>query len=107
MKLEFTSIEELKDFATKVLGLGEAAPAAPVQPVTPTESTVGMPAPAPTAVKTYTRDELINASMPLVDTHLEALQGLMTKYSITNINDLPENQFGAFAADIRALGGTI
>lgn len=102
MKLEFNSIEELKDFASNVLGLGQeaAAPAAPVTPATPTPA-------APTAEKTYTRDELIKAAMPLVDTKLSDLQALMSKYGIATINDLQESQFGAFAADVRALGGAI
>lgn len=111
MRLEFNSIEELKDFASNVLGLGQAAapiptpsapaptvPAAPVAPVT---------AAAPTAAKTYSREEIINASIPLVDTHLTELQALMSKYNIATINDLQESQFAAFAADLRALGGAI
>lgn len=99
MKLEFNSIEELKDFATKILGLGQV----PTVPVTPAPV---IPV-APTAEKTYTRDELIKAAMPLVDTRLSDLQALMNKYGIATINDLQESQFGAFAADVRALGGAI
>lgn len=107
MKLEFSSIEELKDFANNVLGLGQSAavpvaPAAPAVPATPAPVAV-----APTAEKTYTRDELIKAAMPLIDTRLSDLQALMSKYGIATINDLQESQFGAFAADIRALGGAI
>lgn len=102
MKLEFNSVEELKDFASNVLGLGQSptVPVAPVTPATPTPA-------APTAEKTYTRDELIKAAMPLVDSRLSDLQALMSKYSIATINDLQESQFAAFAADVRALGGAI
>ena len=105
MKLEFNSIEELKDFASNVLGLGQAA-AAPVASTVPTAPATPTPA-APTAEKTYTKDELIKAAMPLIDTRLSDLQALMSKYGIATINDLQESQFGAFAADIRALGGGI
>ena len=104
MKLEFNSIEELKDFAISVLKLGggasktEEKETAPVSPTVPT---------APTTEITYTRDELIKAAMPLIDTRLSDLQALMSKYGIATINDLQESQFGAFAADIRALGGAI
>lgn len=104
MKLEFNSVEELKDFASNVLGLGQAA-AAPVAPMAPTAP--AGPVTAPTAEKTYTRDELIKAAMPLVDTKLSDLQALMSKYNMATINDLQESQFGAFAADVRALGGAI
>lgn len=114
MKLEFNSIEELKDFASNVLGLGQAAavPVAPAAPAVPTAPAAPAPvavpvAVAPTAEKTYTRDELIKAAMPLIDTRLSDLQALMSKYGIATINDLQESQFGAFAADIRALGGAI
>lgn len=111
MKLEFNSIEELKDFASNVLGLGQAA-AAPVASTVPTAPAAPAPvavpvAVAPTAEKTYTRDELIKAAMPLIDTRLSDLQALMSKYSIATMNDLQESQFGAFAADVRALGGAI
>lgn len=106
MKLEFNSIEELKDFASNVLGLGQAA-AAPVAPTVPTAPAAPAPVAAPTTEKTYSRDELIKAAMPLIDTRLSDLQALMSKYGIATINDLQESQFGAFAADVRALGGAI
>ena len=106
MKLEFNSVEELKDFASNVLGLGQAA-AAPVAPTAPTVPTAPAPVAAPTAEISYTRDELIKAAMPLVDMRLSDLQALMSKYGIATINDLQESQFGTFAADIRALGGAI
>ena len=115
MKLEFNSIEELRDFATNVLGLGQAAaaPVAPMVPVAPVAPAPTVPAAptapvtAPTAAKTYSRDDIVNASIPLLDTHLVDLQALMSKYSIATIQDLPESSVAAFAADLRALGGAI
>jgi|GEM_PF-4490141 hypothetical protein len=118
MKLEFNSIEELKDFATNVLGLVQAAapisaPTVPAAPVAPAPTVPAAPAApaapvaAPTAAKTYTRDDIVNASIPLLDTHLADLQALMNKYGIATIQDLQENSFAAFAADLRALGGAI
>lgn len=101
MKLEFNSIEELKDFVTTVLGLGQVAVPIPA-PTVP-----AAPVAAPTAAKTYTRDDIINASIPLLDTHLADLQVLMSKYGIATIQDLPDSNFAAFAADLRALGGAI
>lgn len=108
MKLEFNSLEELKDFATTVLGLGQAAaaPTVPAVPVAPTVPVAPVAA-APTSAKTYSREEIINASIPLVDTHLTELQALMGKYGIATIQDLPESNFAAFVADLRALGGAI
>ena len=117
MKLEFNSIEELKDFASNVLGLGQAAatpaptapavPSAPKVPIAPAPTVPTTPVTAPTAAKTYTRDDIINASIPLLDTHLADLQVLMSKYGIATIQDLPDSNFAAFAADLRALGGAI
>ena len=109
MRLEFNSLEELKDFASNVLGLGQAAaaPVTPTVPAAPTVPVAPVTAAAPTAAKTYTRDDIVNASIPLVDTHLAELQALMGKYGIATINDLQESQFAAFAADLRALGGAI
>ena len=117
MRLEFNSIEELKDFATNVLGLGQAAPipaptvpAAPVAPAPTVPVAPVAPAPtvaAPTTAKTYSRDDIVNASIPLLDTHLAELQALMSKYNIATIQDLPESSFATFAADLRALGGAI
>lgn len=106
MRLEFNSIEELKDFATNVLGLGQAAAPTPA-PTAPTVPAAPVTAAAPTAAKTYSREEIINASIPLLDTHLADLQALMSKYGIATIQDLPESSFAAFAADLRALGGAI
>lgn len=106
MKLEFNSIEELKDFAISVLKLGAGASETKTEEKETAPTVPTAPA-APTAEITYTRDELIKAAMPLVDSRLSDLQALMSKYGITTINDLQENQFGAFAADIRALGGAI
>jgi len=106
---------KLKDFVTSVLGLGQvAAPIpAPTVPVAPVTAAAPIPAPtvpvaaAPTAAKTYTRDDIVNASIPLLDTHLAELQALMGKYNIATIQDLHESSFAAFAADLRALGGAI
>lgn len=108
MKLEFNSIEELKDFAISVLKLGAGASETKTEEkeTAPTVPTAPTPA-APTTEKTYTRDELIKAAMPLVDSRLSDLQALMGKYGIATINDLQESQFAAFAADVRALGGDI
>ena len=96
MKLEFNSIEELKDFASNVLGLGQAAaptaapmvpvapvapaPTVPAAPIAPAPTVPAAPVTAPTAAKTYTRDDIVNASIPLLDTHLADLQALMNKY---------------------------
>ena len=108
MKLEFNSLEELKDFATNVLKLGQAAaPAAPTAPVATAPTVPAAPVAAPTAAKTYSRDDIVNASIPLLDTHLADLQALMGKYGIATIQDLPESNFAVFAADLRALGGAI
>lgn len=74
-----------------------AAPApAPVTPASPV---------APTSVPQYTFDMLFNATAQLMNQNKGAqLQQLLTKYGVQRLPDLPREQYGAFATDLRALG---
>lgn len=76
-------------------------PAAPVTPTTP--------APVPTAAApTYTVEELQMACAPLMDANRMAdLQQVLTKFGATSLLDVPKEQYGALAADLRALGARL
>ncbi|EHG22269.1 hypothetical protein HMPREF9334_00305 [Selenomonas infelix ATCC 43532] len=76
----------------------------PAMPVTPTT-----PAPIPTAAApTYTVEELQTACAPLMDANRMAdLQQVLTKFGATSLPDVPKEQYGALAADLRALGARL
>ena len=72
-----------------------AAPPAP--PIVPTVS-------APT----YTLEELQVACAPLIDANrMGDLQSVIAKFGATSLLDIPKEQYGALAADLRALGARL
>ena len=73
------------------------------QPVqTPPTQTV------PTSTQAYTLDMLSTAAAPLCAAgKLPELQNLLTKYSVASLPELPAEQYGAFATDLRQLGAQI
>jgi hypothetical protein len=77
------------------------APTAPVAPATP--------APIPTAgAPTYTVEELQLACAPLTDANrMGELQAVCAKYGAASLLDIPKEQYGALAADLRALGARL
>ena len=81
-------------------------PAAP--PVTPMP-TAAAPAPAvPVTAPTYTLDQIAKAGANLVDAgKMEQLLALLTKYGVQAVTQLTPDQYGAFAAELRALGAQI
>ena len=75
--------------------------AVPVAPATP--------APVPTAAApTYTVEEMQLACAPLMDANrMGALQAVCAKYGASSLLDIPKEQYGALAADLRALGARL
>ena len=67
------------------------------------------PAPIPTAgAPTYTVEERQLACAPLMDANRMAdLQQVLTKFGATSLLDVPKEQYGALAADLRALGARL
>ena len=124
-RVEFRSPEQTKALAEELIALskcppdangdfpfktGEAEKPAPAPAPAPSPA----PAPAPTAVPTtptaYTLDQLIEAVTPLArdNTKVPQLQSLINgKYGVVGLNELPAEAYGAFAADIRAMGARI
>ena len=73
------------------------APAVPSSPAVPTA-----------AVPTYTMEALQSAVGPLLmQGKGPQLQGLLAKYGVSRMPDLPEDKHGAFAADLRGMGAQI
>ena len=127
------SIHGLDTLATAITAMAQAirqgapaAPAAPVVPVmppNPAEPVAPMasaqpasalaPAPAPavplaTAPQQYTLAELQKAVMPLLDAgRVPELQQVLAKYGAQDLTKVSTEQYGALAADFRALGARL
>ena len=81
--------------------------AVPVAPATPAPTPP--PAPVPRAdAPTYTIEELQLACAPLMDANrIGEIQSTIAKYGATSLLDIPKEQYGALAADLRALGARL
>lgn len=81
----------------------------PIQPPAPPMAPPVAPAaPVPTTAPQYDYPTLFNAAAALMGQGKGAqLQQLLTKYGIQRLPDLPADQYGAYAADLRGLGAKI
>ena len=81
--------------------------AAPV--AVPVAAPVRDAAPAPVApAPQYTPEMIQLATAPLIDAGKgEQLKGLLSKYGVMRVSDIPRDALGAFATDLRALGARI
>ena len=79
-------------------------PVAPIPPAYPSA-----PAPAiPTAAPSYTLDQLAQAGAALAQSgKTEQAVALLARYGVQSISQLPPEQYGAFATELRALGTPI
>ena len=76
-------------------------PPAPAVPATPA-------VPLATAPAQYTLAELQKAVMPLFDAgKMTELQQVLAKYGAQDLTRVPAEQYGALAADFRALGARL
>ena len=85
------------------------SPTAQVAPMAAPVSGAPVTAPAPVApAPQYTPDMIQLATAPLIDAGKgEQLKGLLSKYGVMRVSDIPMNALGAFATDLRALGARI
>ncbi|HEY8462442.1 MAG TPA: hypothetical protein VIM29_00170 [Bacillota bacterium] len=91
--------------------VAQPAPPQPMQPVnvTPVQPQPVQPQPAqplPTTAPSYTLEQLsLAAARGLMDTGRQTeLMQLLAKYGIQALTQLPKEQYGAFATDLRAMG---
>lgn len=87
------------------------APPAPA-PTVPTPAPIPVAAPpqpvVPTSAPQYTYEMLFNAAAALMGQNKgPQLQQLLVKYGIQRLPDLPPEQYGAYATDLRALGAKL
>lgn len=134
LEIQFNSIDELKAYLDGQQGtapapvqtpttlhsaLADAAEVVPFpvpqQPATPapapdpvTGQTAAPAAAVPTTAAAYTLDDLSRAGAELVDTgKKDALIAALQRYGVASMPDIPKEQYGAFAAELRALGARI
>lgn len=103
-------MKEMKDFVdNRAKGVVVEVPKTwTTQDVRPEEPKVEAATVAPTTpVKEYKLEELQVAMQPFINTKLAELQALLAKYKVVSLVDLPKDQYGVFAADLRALGAQI
>lgn len=94
---------------TAAMPQAEPAPApVPTAAMPQIEPVPAMPAQVPTSAPTYTLDQIQAAISPLLAAgrHVD-LQNLLAKYQVATMTDLQPAQYGAFAADLRAMGAQI
>ena len=101
--------------APPVAPVAQPATVAPVVPTsvsvpTAPEPTQAPPTPAvPVApVKEYTLEEIQEALQPLMDAgRTNEIVGLMQKYKVTSLPELPKDQFPNLVVDLRNMGARI
>lgn len=101
--------------APPVAPVAQPTPVAPVVPTsvsvpTTPEPTQAQPTPAvPVApVKEYTLEEIQVALQPLMDAgRTNEIVGLMQKYKVASIPELPKDQFPNLVVDLRNMGARI
>ena len=107
--------------APPVAPVAQPPPAAPVVPTSVSVPTTPEPQPAPPApptpptpavpvapVKEYTLEEIQVALQPLMDAgRTNEIVGLMQKYKVASLPELPKDQFPNLVVDLRNMGARI
>lgn len=106
MKLHatFESMADIQEFCG-IFGAAEQITSSIAEvPLTPTEPATQIPTTQPT----YSLDELSVAAAALMDAGKQPdLLGLLQKYNVKGMFELPQEAYGAFATDLRGLGAKI
>lgn len=107
--------------APPVAPVAQPTPAAPVVPTSVSVPTTPEPQPAPPAppapptpavpvapVKEYTLEEIQVSLQPLMDAgRTNEIVGLMQKYKVASLPELPKDQFPNLVVDLRNMGARI
>lgn len=107
--------------APPVAPVAQPTPATPVVPTSVSVPTTPEPQPAPPApptpptpavpvapVKEYTLEEIQVALQPLMDAgRTNEIVGLMQKYKVASLPELPKDQFPNLVVDLRNMGARI
>lgn len=101
--------------APPVAPVAQPTPVAPVVPTSVSVPTTPEPQPAPPTpavpvapVKEYTLEEIQVALQPLMDAgRTNEIVGLMQKYKVASLPELPKDQFPNLVVDLRNMGARI
>lgn len=96
--------------AASVQQTGALFPPAPAAQPAAQPAPAPQPAPVvPTApARTYSLNDLLTAAAPLMDQgKFQELSALTAKYGVKSFTDIPEDQYGNVAVDLRALGAAL
>lgn len=101
--------------APPVAPVAQPTPVAPVAPTSVSVPTAPEPAQAPPTpavpvapVKEYTLEEIQVALQPLMDAgRTNEIVGLMQKYKVASLPELPKDQFPNLVVDLRNMGARI
>lgn len=101
--------------APPVAPVAQPTPVAPVVPTSVSVPTTPEPQQAPTTpavpvapVKEYTLEEIQVALQPLMDaSRTNEIVGLMQKYKVASLPELPKDQFPNLVVDLRNMGARI
>lgn len=101
--------------APPVAPVAQPTPVAPVVPASVSVPTTPEPQQAPTTpavpvapVKEYTLEEIQVALQPLMDAgRTNEIVGLMQKYKVASLPELPKDQFPNLVVDLRNMGARI
>lgn len=101
--------------APPVAPVSQSTPVAPVVPTSVSVPTTPEPQQAPPApavpvapVKEYTLEEIQVALQPLMDAgRTNEIVGLMQKYKVASLPELPKDQFPNLVVDLRNMGARI
>ena len=104
-----TTPEPMQAPPTPAVPIAPPTPAVPIAPPTPAVP-IAPPTPAvPVApVKEYTLEEIQVALQPLMDAgRTNEIVGLMQKYKVASLPELPKDQFPNLVVDLRNMGARI
>lgn len=101
--------------ATVPKPLSAASSTPPVSPATTYAAPTTMPVnpvpstnQVPTAAPTYQMDDLARAAAQLMDAgKQQELLGLLAKFNVQALTQLPQKQYGAFATELRQMGAKL
>lgn len=124
IKVTGATREEIRDALNELYAKKETAATAPTAapasvlsaPVTgastaaPTAAPTEAPTSAPTEAPTFTLAQVAKAGADFVSAHPDKMQDLVAKlqaYGVQSVAQLRGDQLGAFATELRAMGGEI
>lgn len=96
---------------TPTTSAATVAPAAPPAPPAPSTPVPPPPPPVPTAAPpAYSLEQITRAGADLLTARpdlMPTLMALLPKYGVQSLSELKQEQFGAVATELRALGANI